>query len=168
MTVDATPGGPDADSYVTRDVAALYALERGLKWSERYDVPEAALRRATAWIDATYKFPGVRTNGRGQALQWPRIGAADRESNTIPSGEIPVEVIHATVEAASAEIANPGFLTPAGTAAGTVKSEKVGSIAVEYVGGGYAATLPRVAAVDNLLAGIAIGVGSNTKFLDRA
>lgn len=169
MALVTTPGAADADSYASLTEAADYTAAHGLAWVDNPANFEAALRRATAWIDATYRtrFPGSRVNGRGQALEWPRAGAADAEGYAIDADAIPIEVVRATIEAAVRELAAPQSLTPDISLASQVKREKVGSIEVEYRGGDLDASKITVSTVENLLSGIVERAGA-TRFLGRA
>lgn len=103
----------------------------------------AALVRATDYIDGRYRwllpsgrwqsqFPGERTAARGQDREWPRTGAVDYDGNELPDDEVPIEVEHATYEAALRELITPGSLSPDYVAAQQVTREKVGPIEVTY------------------------------------
>lgn len=132
LIVEDGTGLPDADSYVSVEDAQSYADQRGLSFdASPEDVLEAALRRATVWIDGNYRtrFSGARKNGRNQALQWPRIGATDAEGDDIASDEVPVEIVSATVEAAVRELAAPNSLSPDYVSNDRVVREKVGDLA---------------------------------------
>lgn len=130
---------------------------------------EAALRRATDYIDGRYRmqtaggcwvsmFRGKRTDGRAQDLEWPRTGAKDSEGNAIPDDEVPVEVENATYEAALLELQNPGSLSPVFVASQLVTREKVGPIEVAYsdtkVEGTMPPNRPVVPIIDDILAGL--------------
>lgn len=134
MVEDGT-GLPDANSYVSVADAEEYATDRGLTFASASTLlKEAALIRATTAIDASYRsqFPGWKADGRGQALEWPRTDAYDRDLNLIPSNEVPIEVVQATIEAAVRELAVPGSTMPDLERGGAIKSVKAGSVAVEY------------------------------------
>ncbi|BEV43929.1 DnaT-like ssDNA-binding protein [Afipia carboxidovorans] len=93
----------------------------------------AALTRATSWVDSyRSRLPGRKADGRGQELEWPRVGAADAEGNEIAEDEIPIEVEQATYEAALRELVEPGSLFPDLERGGAVKRLKAGSVEVEY------------------------------------
>jgi hypothetical protein len=99
------------------------------------DLRTAALVRATQYIDGAYRssFPGCRTDGREQTLEWPRAGAYDREGLSIDSDVIPVEIENATYEGALRELASPGSLAPDIKAGGGVVNRvKAGSVEVEF------------------------------------
>lgn len=156
LIVEDGSGLANAESYVSVAGAEAYATARGLAFSASpADPAEQALRRATQWLDAVFlaSFPGQRTNGRSQALQWPRVGAHDSEGEAIASDEIPVEIVHATIEAAVRELKSPGSLSPDVTPGKIKKSAKVGDIAVEYaIGSGSAQEQrPIVSVIDDIL-----------------
>lgn len=115
MALITTPGAADADSYAALDRANTYHAARGnAGWSGTDDAKEAALRRATAWLDGRFgaRWPGYKTAGRAQSLDWPRSNATDREGEAIQPDEIPAEVVNATCEAALRELSAPNSLSP--------------------------------------------------------
>ncbi|WP_395383333.1 DnaT-like ssDNA-binding protein [Mesorhizobium sp. UC22_110] len=115
LIVEDGSGLANAESYVSASDAASYAADRGLTFpASPADKAEAALRRATAYIDNTYRtrFPGQRKKFRLQALEWPRVGVVDMNGFPVTGDEVPVEVVRATCEAAVRELASPGSLNP--------------------------------------------------------
>ena len=165
LIVEDGTGLPDADSYVSVTDCEAYATARGMTFSASpADDAEAALRRATAWVDGSFRarFPGRRRNGRGQALEWPRIGAEDQEGNAIADNEIPVEIVQATCEAAIRELAAPGALSPDVVMAQTLKSASVdGAVSVTYAGGGGVdGQRPIATVIDDILSSL---IGSRAK-----
>lgn len=171
MALDTTIGGASSDSYVTLVYAdAYHAAMGGTTWTGVDALKEAALRRATAWMDGRYgpEWPGYRTNGRSQALDWPRYGVTDQEGWGVLSDAIPTEVQKATAEAALRELVTPGSLSPDYVAADQVKAESVGSISVTYTGiAGAAGSRPVLTVVAEILAPL-IGSAGATTFLARA
>lgn len=171
LIVEDGSGLANAESYVSVSDAVAYASARGLTFTASPAAPaEAALRRATEWLDGTYRnrFPGYRTNGRAQALEWPRTGACDREGNEIASDEIPVEIIHATIEAAVRELASAGSLSPDIVPGKVKKRVRVeGAVEVEYaVGSGSAyEQRPVVAVIDAILSSL---LGQTSPYVARA
>ena len=164
VNVEDGSGLPDADSYVSLEDAAEYAAARGLTFPDSPAGPaEAALIRATAAIDATYRsrFPGQRANGRAQALEWPRKYAGDAEGNPIAENEVPQEVINATCEAAVRELASPNSMMPDLERGGQIKSLQAGSVAIEY--GSNATAQTAFTLIDGILAGL-IGAGNGGLF----
>lgn len=156
--------------YGTVSDADAYHLARGnAAWTGDNAVKTAALQRATDYIDGRYRkmtaggcwvsmFRGARTDGRAQDLEWPRTGATDGEGNEIPDDEVPVEVEHATYEAALRELADPGSLSPTFTPSQQVTREKVGPVEVAYAegqgSGAMPANRPVVPAIDDIIAGL--------------
>ncbi|GJE00556.1 DnaT-like ssDNA-binding protein [Methylobacterium isbiliense] len=166
LIVENGTGLPDAESYVSVAEACAYHLaRRNDAWLDP-EVPdefrEAALVRATAFIDATYRdrFPGYRVQGRVQALEWPRVSAFTLVPDNgrsaaflpgqdplfrsgvdaIPSTEIPREVVAAVCEAALRELTEPGSLSPDLERGGAIKRLAAGSVEIEYAGGAPAST----------------------------
>jgi hypothetical protein len=164
---------PDPVYYGTIEGADAYHLARGnTAWlPSPDDGKEAALIRASTWVDGAYggRFPGTRTEGRDQERAWPRTGAADREGNALPDDEVPREIEHATYEAALRERVTPGSLSPDFVPASGVKSETVGPISVTYRDGitldGYR---PIATVVDDLLFGLLGGRNRGWSFAKRA
>lgn len=137
MTLTVTPGASDADSFVSVADCDAYCEARGLSdWTGAADSPadvkEAALRRATAFLSQAFGWKGARTNGREQALAWPRTGVEDAEGETVSDDEIPVEIVQATCEVAAREVVTPGFTSPDVTLTERIKSERIGPMSVEY------------------------------------
>ena len=160
LTVEDGTGLADADTYAALATASDYATARGLTFaiSGADQTPaEAALRRATTWLDA-YVLPRLsgtyRTHQRDQALQWPRSGVVDREGNGIDSDEIPQEIINACIEAAVREKASPGSLSPDVTPGTVAKRERIeGAVEVEYFrAGAVADQRPISTVIDDILA----------------
>lgn len=140
LIVEDGSGLANAESYVSVSDCASYASARALSFSDMDDdAAEAALRRATTWLDGRYRgsFPGRRKNGRMQGLEWPRSDAWDNACppEPIADDEIPVEIVNACCEAAVREMVAPGSLSPDVTPGKIKKSAKVGDITVEYAVG---------------------------------
>lgn len=155
LVVEDGTGLSTAESYVSVADCAAYATARALSFStEDTAAAEAALRRATAWIDGQYRsrFSGVRQHRRLQALEWPRGWAEDNECNPISASEVPVEIVHATCEAAVRELAKPGSMSPDLKRGGAIKRVKAGSVEVEYGAGATATTV--FATIDGILASL--------------
>ena len=152
LTVEDGTGLADADSYVSASSFATYAVNIGAALTAGPDETDAALRRATSWLDATYaaRFPGFRYRGRLQALAWPRSGALDISGSPIGVDEIPREIERAVCEAALREIAEPGALAPDMERGGAIQSVQAGSVGVTFAAGAPAETT--FSAIDNALA----------------
>jgi hypothetical protein len=186
LIVETGVGLANAESYLSVEDANAYHAARGnAAWTAEGDNnPEAALRRATAYLDGRYRnrWRGWRTHGRAQALEWPRqyvyaYGPNDDDiygyardfaygapysDTAIASNEIPRELKDAVAEAALREIIEPGILTPDITLTGRVKSETVGPISTTYadVPYGSAASRPIITMIDDLLANLLRPSGS--------
>lgn len=173
IVVEDGTGKSNANSYVSLTDFKSYADARGLSYGADDALIEQALIRATNWIDATYRgrFPGVRTNGTAQALQWPRKAGSyqygvyvsdawsttvvDSDGAPIASNAVPVALINAECEAAVREIASPGGLAPDLDRGGDIRRIQAGSVAIEYSGTAPATTT--FTAIDNLLSSILTG-----------
>ena len=172
MPLIVTPGAADADSYPTIAMADAYHLARGnATWAGADAVKEPALRRATAWLNGAYKarWPGVRTFGRVQALDWPRVDAYDREGLYIFGSTIPPEIVAACCEAALRELVAPGSLSPDVTPGAATVLTQVGEIGWTPLRTNADVTdmAPTLLAVDRALSGI-LASGGQTVQLVRA
>lgn len=150
---------------------AYHAARANAAWAGDDVAKQAALIRASVYIDGRYRkllafgmwqslFPGVKTEGRGQAREWPRTGAEDYEGHAIPSDQVPVEVEQATYEAALRELVEPGSLSPDFVAASTVKRQKVGPIEEEFSvaagADGAASVRPVISIIDEMIAPVLV------------
>ncbi len=154
LVVEDGTGLNNAESYISGSGCAMYASNRGFTFTADA-TGDQALRRATAYVDQTYRlrFPGYRTNRAAQALEWPRTLAfyyspafqgpqpyftdprAYWPYDQIPTNAIPVEVLNATCEAAIREQAKSGVLFPDLKRGGQVKSYKAGPVTLQYGAG---------------------------------
>lgn len=154
LIIEDGTGLTDAQAYVSAADVALYAVARGKTFTDDAD-GESAIVRATTWLDAAYKWPGTRTHGRNQALQWPRTGAIDTDDYAIADDEIPSELIAASCEAAIREFLTPGFLTPDVVPGKVVQSARVdGAVSVTYAvrkGDDVSGQIPVITAIDGIL-----------------
>lgn len=141
MTIIVEDGTPvtGANSYSgVADADSYHAARGNAAWTESSTSPDqgktAALIRATAAIDATYRgrWPGYRTSGRHQSLEWPRTAAYDIEGNPIAGTEIPQEVKDAVCEAALRELSDAGSMMPDLERGGDIRRLQAGSVAIEY------------------------------------
>jgi hypothetical protein len=150
---------------------AYHAARANAAWTGEDVAKQAALLRASVYIDGRYRkllasgvwqslFPGVKTEGRGQAREWPRTGAEDYEGHAIPSDQVPVEVEQATYEAALRELVEPSSLSPDFVAASTVKRQKVGPIEEEFSvaagADGAASVRPVISIIDEMIAPVLV------------
>lgn len=117
------------DSYADRVEADAYFAARGVAAWAAADAAarDAALLRATAWIEGRYRWAG-RLVDLAQPLAWPRTGACDDEGR-------PLDGIPHRVKAACAELALVALsedLAPPLDRGGRVLAERVGQIEVDY------------------------------------
>ena len=131
LVIETGAGLPNSEAYA--DASAFSAWETayyGDASAGDAASKEAAIRRAVAYLDdLTWK--GTRTNGRSQALAWPRSGVTDCEDVAISSNVIPSEVIYAQHVLARAELMSPGVLSPSVSLGAVVKRNKVDVIEQE-------------------------------------
>lgn len=124
-----------ANGYVTMEVCVAYCATRGLTFVDSPSTAgEQAIIRATAYIDGKYraKFPGYRTSGRTQSLEWPRTAAYDYEGIVIATTDIPIELKNAVCEAAVRELATPGTMAPDLDRGGDIRSVRAGSVSIDF------------------------------------
>jgi hypothetical protein len=100
MTLIATIGATDANSYVTLAEAEEYILDRihSSAWVA-YTDKEQALVSASRMLDWYVKFKGIRTTAE-QSMQWPRIQVTRPDGRTVDGNVIPNEVKTAVYELA--------------------------------------------------------------------
>ena len=158
MSVDATSGGATSDSYLSNGDADSYWSNRNESaWGDASSAEaDAALREATQYLDAKYGWVGILADVN-QALNWPRTDAYDNEGRL--SSNIPVKIESATAELSL--LALTGRLINPSTERGgkSTKSEKVGSIEVEYFKE-TGNTEKTYAYIDMLLTGLTTNTGN--------
>jgi len=100
MTLKATIGATDANSYVTQAEANAYFLNRAYSsaW-EDFEQKDEILILSSQMLDWYIKWKGVRYSTT-QYLLWPRTGVIRRDGTTIDSDIIPNEVKLAVYELA--------------------------------------------------------------------
>ena len=157
FVVEDGTGVAGATSYASEDDFDTYVEDRN--YTVTVGDTETALVRATQVLDATYRkrFPGTRTNGRSQSLEWPRSGATDDADNTIADDEIPHEIIDATCELALRELASPGSTMPDIDRGGQAKRLRAGSVEIDY--GANATPYAVFSLIDGILEGLLAGSG---------
>jgi len=158
LEVEDGTGKSNSESYVSAADCLAYATARGLTFANS-TAGEQALRRATTWLDGTYRarFSGDRLNGRDQALEWPRTDAVDAEGFDVADDAVPSEIIRATCEAAVIELATPGDLSPTITPGKIIQSASVdGAVSVSYAEnyGGVNCMRPAPTVIDDILASL--------------
>lgn len=133
MALITTPGAANADAYGSLDDFKTFCESVGNDISIYPDEDlEAAIRRATAYLDATYgeRFIGEAATA-DQALEWPRAGAYYRKK-LLPDDDIPLKVKQASFAAAFLEAEAPGSLSTSFTSTGNILREKVDVLEVQY------------------------------------
>ena len=141
MAIDATPGSPTANSYVSIAGATVYLAERlhvepwyqHLPTTEGYGslahLREAALIWATSLIDSQVRWLGQPTF-EGQALAWPMTGYVDTWGNPVDDATIPANIQRATAYYALALLRDTTEAPGATTSA--VRRKKIGALEIEY------------------------------------
>ena len=135
-----------ANSYVSLAEANTFHSDRGnASWSGTNSVKEAALIRATDYVEQTYsdKWLGEPVYPH-QSLSWPRENVPNVASDEIPD-KLKQAVCVLALEAMTAD------LNPALARGGLVKREKVDVIEVEYMDGAKSET--KRPAIDGMLRG---------------
>ena len=156
-----------ANSYNTVAEFKSYHNDRLNIWDTLVDSDldiEAALIRATDYVDQRFSFVGKRKQGRLQTTEWPRINAWDIGRYYI--NDIPFEIKEAVNEYALRALSAPLVTDPDRDSTGGViqsKSDTVGPLSesVSYVGGA-AFTMPKYPAADQKLkkSGLVISGGN--------
>ena len=143
-----------ANAYITVQQFKDYHADRGADTSAFDDEAiEAAVIRATDYLDQRFNFVGKKRLGRDQTTEWPRTDAWDRDRYYI--NDIPPEVKEACAEYALRALAaelNPDPERNASGVAVLSKSEAVGPISesVTFVGGAVF-QMPKYPAADQKL-----------------
>ena len=169
MALIVTPGAIDADSYASLAYALTYHAARGhAAWAIGLDADrETALRRATVWLDSTYRAQweniGYRINARVQALDWPMSNIRDVAGWYVDYATIPTEVVNATCEAALREYAIPGSLLPDYVQAQAVETATAGPVSVTFKAGiGAGTVIPILTVVDGIMGRLFGGISRNS------
>ena len=128
--VETGAGLEDANAYGSAADFTAYHDDRGRDTSgSTTGEIEAAIIRATDYMDRVWTFVGQRENAV-QALEWPRIGAFFRDDGRL-AGDVPREVVHACFEyairALDAELAPDGTYAASGGVVES-KSSKLGPL----------------------------------------
>lgn len=122
MIVEDGTGVDGANSYVDAAYAAQYFTDRGQTWAGS----DGDLVRGTDYVDGAFEWPGQRVEPL-QSLAWPRKGV-EFDGEPYPSNVVPDPVKQAVCEVAQAIAAD----VPEQQGTGAVKSQKVGTLEVEY------------------------------------
>lgn len=138
LIVEDGTGLTTANAYISVAFAQEYhALRCNDAWSGPPTELEAAIIRATEWLDRHYDFQGSRVvigdsgtpSVLPQALAWPREGVIHSDGIAVPWDAVPVEVQEATAELALVSLTTP--LEPTSTE-GRIsrRDESIGSVRI--------------------------------------
>ena len=149
----------DATSYVSVADADQYHENHGsVDWRDlSEEEKQAALIRATAYIDSYYDWVHGRKTDQDQALDWPRLGAYDEDEYYFDDDEMPQQVIDACCELAL----RAGSEDIVADQSRPVKTFSAGSVAVEFEEG--TSSLNSYPQVTALLRGLTTGFGSSVR-----
>lgn len=156
LIVEDGTGLSTAEAYVSvADADARHSAMGNTAWTGTDAVKEAALRRATAFLEQRFRsrWRGTRMS-RDQALSWPRYGAmvdGYDVSSTIVPGDIANACADLALRALSDDL-NPDLER-------AIIREKVGPLETEY--SEHSPQAPRFAAVEQTLAPYLTGSGVN-------
>lgn len=167
LIVEDGTGLTNADALVSLTYVDTYHSDRGnATWTGQDADKEAAIRRASAFLDASFHWKGYKINGRDQAMPWPRSGVVDKEGYPVAANVVPVEIQRASAEIALKELVSQGSMTPEFVASERIKSEKVGSLATTYdlTRSDPESVRPVLLIVQDLIAGLLEG-GAETSYL---
>jgi hypothetical protein len=133
VAIDASVGGVNSNSYVTRDEFDAYFLAHldSSAWDGASDAEiETALIQATIELDLRTAYIGDKATTT-QALEWPRI---DNDIFTVPTSVIPVNLKYAQIELASSLLlASASGSSSSSSVTQPVSSLKIGSsVEVKY------------------------------------
>lgn len=163
LIVEDGSGLPEAEAYasVAQADARLTGLGLTLWATITEGEKEAAIRRATVYMEQTYRprWVGARAS-RAQALAWPRTGV-ELDGFPVGAGEIPAELVKACVDLAF-RAAFRDLSKDTGTAQER-QSVKVGPIETTYVAG--SALKARYTAVDEMLRPLLAGSSLSVKLV---
>jgi hypothetical protein len=152
LTVEDGTGG---DAMISLAYFVQYCTDHGYDIAAFDDTDdiEPAIRRASTYITAGWRFQGFKTGGRAQVQAFPRAGVIDEDGWAILPNEIPREVQAAVAEASFYELENPNALNPSILQTERVLSETVGPISTTYAdsGSSISASRPVLTIVGDLL-----------------
>lgn len=125
----ATPGAPDANSYLTiREAEAFVAnMLSAQGWPDDDELQEALLIQATTLADGVIKYHGVLASP-DQALRVPREGLTDRDGRTYPADAVPERLKLAVLRLGMYQAQNSG----SGQVAAGLTGLKVGPISLNF------------------------------------
>lgn len=149
LTTEDGTGLADAESYASVSEADTYFSNlSNASWTGTDAVKEAALRKATTYLDAVYNWTGYIYSAT-QSLNWPRTSVYDKQGRNLAES-VPTLVKQATFELALASLS--ADLLPSINNSNFAKREKVGELEIEYRDD--APTMKQYKFVDALLSGL--------------
>lgn len=160
LIVEDGTGLTNAESYCSVAAAdARHSAFGNAAWTGTDAVKEAALRRATAYMEQAYRgrWKGTKLL-RAQALSWPRYGA-EADGWDISGTTVPADVANACADLALRALA--GDLNADLSRA--VIREKVGPLETEYAA--YGAEATRYRSIDMALSPYLAGGGAMTRLV---
>jgi len=169
LIVEDGTGLPTANAYISVEFADTYHSDFCQpEWGGVVSAKEAAIRKATDYVDRHFDFLGDRVViGDGvnsippQALSWPREGVIHPEGYVVDPAAVPVEVQRATAELALVILTTDLEPTVEG---GFVRSttEQVGRVSTQlnYAGSSGAPEVPIVHSILRPLLSASGGFGT--------
>jgi len=140
LTVEDGTGVTGANTYAAAATVDTYHTDLGNSaWTGTDDAKAAAILRAMRYLESL-AFKGVKED-QDNALEWPRIGAVDRNGYEIDSDVIPQALINALCEASLVEVGSANALRASMERGGQVIREKVDVLETEYAPGAPAGTV---------------------------
>jgi hypothetical protein len=134
LVVEDGTGLANADAYISQADVTVYWGNRptsafAAAWTAASSTnKDSAIRVATAYLDANYKFRGTIATD-AQALAWPRVNVYN-ERGTLLTGIVPPAVKNACAELAVRALSED--LMPDVDRSSFTESEKVGPIEIKY------------------------------------
>lgn len=153
LIVEDGTGLSNAESYASVSDADAYHLSMGnTAWTGAEELKEKALRRATQYLDAWYRFRGERLL-LTQSLEFPRVGATDLLPDW-PMKNLVAACCELAVRALTGALLED-------SSAESIRRERVGPIETEYFRNDGAQK--RYAIVDKLLKDWTYGSGTSIR-----
>lgn len=122
----------DANAYVSvADLKSYFEARNDTVMAETADeAVEGAILYATRDLDQSFSFHGSKTK-LTQSRSWPRLGAYDKEGDSIDEEVVPEVVVEATCERAREHILTRALNEPVDPS-GELKSLRVGPLSLDW------------------------------------
>lgn len=150
MSLDATVGGANSNSYVTVAEAGIYFGDRSFSsaWEDFDDQPQALIL-ASSMLDWYMKFKGTKATTT-QSMQWPRQDVIRPDSTEVATDIIPPEVKVAVYELTLSSLS--ADRTTDSSLAG-LDQIQAGSLLIKAETNGYPSTMPKTipSKINNIL-----------------